>query len=227
MYAAQVHGALVHGITLSRRQAEVADRSINAAGLSRRCRIEVRDFRDVHGEQMYDKIVSIGMIEHIGKHRLASYCEHAMELLAPGGALLIQGIGTRDGQPTLGPFANRYVFPDAEVLPIEDIVGAAERSGFEVRDVESLREHCALTLNAWNRRLEERHEEAVRAVGEVTYRVWRAYMAMAAYLFHRGRLSLYHTLCVKAADGCAGVPLTREDWYSPLPSTLRLRRNAA
>jgi cyclopropane-fatty-acyl-phospholipid synthase len=227
LYAAQVHGALVHGITLSRRQAEVANQRISAAGLSRRCRIEVRDFRDVHGEQLYDKIISIGMIEHVGKPRLASYYGQAMALLAPGGAFLIQGIGTRDGQPALGPFANRYVFPDAEVLPIEEIVRAAERSGFEVRDVESLREHYALTLNAWTRRLEEHHEEAVRVVGEVTYRVWRSYMAMAGHLFRRGRLSLYHTLSVKAVDGRAGLPLTRADWYEPLPSRISLHKHAA
>jgi len=227
LYAAQVHGALVHGITLSRRQAEVADQRISAAGLSRRCRIEVRDFRDVHGDQMYDKIISIGMVEHVGKHRLGSYYEQAMALLGPGGVFLTQGIGTRDGQPALGPFANRYVFPDAEVLPVQDIVLAAERSGFEVRDMESLREHYALTLNAWGRRLEQHHQEAVRVVGEVTYRVWRAYMGMAGYLFRRGRLSLYHTLCVKAQDGRAGLPLTREDWYEPLPATVSLRRDAA
>jgi cyclopropane-fatty-acyl-phospholipid synthase len=227
VYAAQVRGAVVHGITLSRRQAEVAQQRINAAGLSRRCRIEVRDFRDVHGEQMYDRIISIGMIEHVGKHRLAAYYQQAMDLLAPGGAFLIQGIGTRDGRPALGPFANRYVFPDAELLPVEDMVRAAEHSGFEVRDVESLREHYALTLNAWNRRLEEHHEDAVRVVGEVTYRVWRAYMAMAGYLFRRGRLSLYHTLCVKAEDGRAGLPLTRKEWYEPRPSMLSLRKDAA
>src|SRR6476660_5036728 len=227
LYAAQTHGALVHGITLSRRQAEVANQRISAAGLSRRCRIEVRDFRDVHGEQMYDKIISIGLVEHIGKHRLAPYYQQAMELLGPGGVFLTQGIGTRDGQPALGPFANRYVFPDAEVLPIQDIVLAAERSGFEVRDVESLREHYALTLNAWGRRLERHHQEAVRVVGEVTYRVWRAYMAMAGYLFRRGRLSLYDTLCVKAEDGRAGLPLTREESYDLLPATLSLRKEAA
>jgi len=227
LHAAQVHGALVHGITLSRRQAEVANQRINAAGLSRRCRIEVRDFRDVHGEQMYDKIISIGMLEHIGKYRLASYYERAMELLAPGGAFLTQGIGTRDGEPSLGPFANRYVFPDAELLPIQDIVRAAERSQFEVREVESLREHYALTLDAWGRRLEEHHHAAVRVVGEVTYRVWRAYMAMAAHLFRRGRLSLYQTLCVKAEDGRAGLPLTRQDWYEPLPLTRGLEKEAA
>lgn len=227
IYAAQSHGALVHGITLSRRQAEVANQRITAAGLSRRCRVEVRDFRDVHGEQMYDKIVSIGMVEHIGKRRLAAYYGQALQLLEPGGMLFTQGIGTRDGRPTLGPFANRYVFPDAEVLPIQDIVEGAERSGFEVRDVESLREHYALTLKAWSQRLEQHHQEAVRVVGEVTYRVWRAYMAMAGYLFSQGRLSLYHTLCVKTEDGCAGLPLTREDWYKPLPSLLKIHKDAA
>jgi cyclopropane-fatty-acyl-phospholipid synthase len=227
LYAAQEHGALVHGVTLSRRQAEVANQRISSSGLSRRCRIEVRDFRDVHGERMYDKIVSIGMVEHIGNHRLGSYYERAMELLSPGGVFLTQGIGARDGQPALGPFANRYVFPDAELPPIQEIVRAAERSGFEVRDVEVLREHHALTLDAWSRRLEERQQEAVRVVGEVTYRVWRAYMAMAGYLFRRGRLSLYQTLCVKAEDGCARLPLNREDWYESLPSTLSLHKDAA
>jgi cyclopropane-fatty-acyl-phospholipid synthase len=148
-------------------------------------------------------------------------------LLEPGGAFLNQGIGTRDGRPSLGPFANRYVFPDAEALPIQDVVQAAERSGFEVRDVESLREHYALTLDNWGQRLEQQHEEAVRIVGEVTYRVWRAYMAMAAYLFRRGRLSVYHTLCVKTDDGRAGVPLTRDDWYESLPAAVTLRRDAA
>jgi cyclopropane-fatty-acyl-phospholipid synthase len=226
LYAARVHGAVVHGITLSRRQAEVANQRISAAGMSRRCRIEVRDFRDIHGERLYDKIISIGMIEHIGKPWLHSHYEQALQLLEPGGAFLTQGIGTRDGQPTLGPFADRYVFPDAELLPIQDIVQAAERSGFEVRDVESLREHYALTLKAWGERLEQRHEEAVRVVGEVTYRVWRAYMAMAAYLFVRGRLSLYHTLCVRAANGRAELPLTRRDWYET-PVAIRARKDVA
>jgi cyclopropane-fatty-acyl-phospholipid synthase len=227
LYAAQTHGALVHGITLSRRQAEVANQRITAAGLSRRCRIEVRDFRDVHGERMYDKIVSIGMVEHVGKHRLASYYQQALQLLEPGGAFLNQGIGTRDGQPALGPFAEQYVFPDAEVLPVQDIVHAAERSGFEVRDVESLREHYALTLESWGQRLEQHHQEAVRVVGEVTYRVWRAYMAMAAYLFRRARLSGYQTLCVRAEDGRAGMPLTRDDWYESLPAAVSLQKDAA
>src|SRR5690348_16323600 len=227
LYAAQMHGALVHGITLSRRQAEVANQQIIASGLSRRCRIEVRDFRDVQGEMLYDKIVSIGMVEHVGRTYLASYYQRAVRLLSPSGIFLNQGIGTRDGQPKLGAFADRYVFPDAEVPPIEEIVRTAERCGFEIRDVESLREHCALTLDAWRRRLEQQHHQAVRIVGEVTYRVWQAYMAMAAHLFRLGRLSLYHTLSVKAVAGQAGLPLTREGWYEPFTSDVRAHKEAA
>jgi cyclopropane-fatty-acyl-phospholipid synthase len=227
LYAAQMHGAIVHGITLSRRQAEVANQHITALGLSRRCRIEVRDFRDVQGEALYDKIASIGMVEHVGQAHLASYHERAMRLLTPGGMFLNQGIGARDGRPKLGSFADRYVFPDAELLPIQDLVRAAESCGFEVRDVESLREHYALTLDAWRHRLEQQQEKAVRIVGEVTYRVWRVYMAMAAYYFKLGRLGLYQTLCVKAVDGQADLPLTRESWYEPLTATRYPKKEAA
>ncbi len=162
-----------------------------------------------------------------GKTGWRTIIERALELLAPGGLFLNQGIGTRDGEPALGAFAHRYVFPDAELVPIQDIVRAAECSGFEVHDVESLRQHYALTLDAWGQRLEGHHQEAVRAVGEVTYRVWRAYMAMAAYLFRQGRLSLYHTLCVKAVDGRTDLPLTREEWYESRISQTRVRQEAA
>jgi cyclopropane-fatty-acyl-phospholipid synthase len=227
LYAAQTHGVLVHGITLSRRQAEEANQRIAASGLSRRCRIEVRDFRDVHGEHLYDKIVSVDVVEHIGKNRLASYYERARDLLTPGGLFLNEGIGSREGQRALGAFANRYVFPDAELILIEDVVRAAERSGFEVRDIEGLREHYALTLDAWGQRLEQQHHQAVRVAGEVTYRVWRAYMAMAAYLFRRGRLGLYQTLCVNTVDGHADLPLTRGDCYAHSLFQAPARREAA
>ena len=227
LYAAQTHGAIVHGITLSRRQSEVANQRIAALGLSRCCRIEVRDFRDVQGERLYDKIVSIGMVEHVGRAYLAAYYERALRLLMPGGVFLNQGIGARDGGCKLGSFADRYVFPDAELVPIEAIARAAEGCGFELRDVESLREHYALTLDAWRQRLEQRHKEAVRIVGEVTYRVWQLYMAMAAYYFRQGRLSLFQTLCVKATEGKAGLPLTRADWYERLQIATPVRREAA
>lgn len=227
LYAAQTHGAIVHGITLSRRQAEVANQRITTLGLSQRCRIEVRDFRDVQGEELYDKILSIGMVEHIGRSHLESYHRRAMRLLTPGGIFFNQGIGARDGQPKLGSFADRYVFPDAELPPIQELVRAAEESGFEIRDVEILREHYALTLDAWRQKLEQHQEKAVGIVGEVTYRVWRLFMAMAAYNFRLGRLSLYQTLCVKSVGGKAGMPLTREGWYERFTQIQRARKKAA
>lgn len=227
LYAAQMYGAIVHGITLSRRQAEVANQQITALGLSRRCRIEVRDFRDVQGEALYDKIVSIGMVEHVGHAHLASFHQRAARLLTPGGIFLNQGIGARDGQAKVGPFVHRYVFPDAELLPIQDLVRGAESCGFELRDVENLREHYTLTLETWRHRLEQHQQKAVRMVGEVTYRVWRLYMAMAAYYFQLGRLSLYQTLCVKAIDGKADLPLTRENWYESLAEASQSQKEAA
>lgn len=215
LHAAQEYGAIVHGITLSRRQAEVAMQRVAALGLSRRCRIEVRDYRDVSGEALYDKIISVGMIEHVGRAQLRRFFERAEQLLLPGGVCATQGIGTRGGRPSLGPFADRYVFPDAEWPPLDDVVGAAEAVGFEVRDVENLREHYALTVDAWRERLERRHVEAIHIVGDITYRVWRVSLAAAAYLFRSGRLSLYQTVAVKASGGKARLPLTRVNWYEP------------
>ncbi|MGA9133047.1 MAG: class I SAM-dependent methyltransferase, partial [Candidatus Sulfotelmatobacter sp.] len=113
-----------------------------------------------------------------------------------------------------GPsFTDRYVFPDGELLPISTSLRAAELSGFEVRDVESLREHYALTLHHWVRRLEASAEEARRITNDATYRIWRLYMAGAAHGFRTARLNVYQTLLARPRQGDSGLPLTREDWY--------------
>jgi cyclopropane-fatty-acyl-phospholipid synthase len=226
LYAAKEYGAVVHGITLSRRQAEVANQRVVESGLSRRCRIEVRDYRDVQGEELYDKILSVGMIEHVGRAQLAGFVERAERLLRPGGGFLVQGIGASDGRSSLGAFADRYVFPDAEWAPLHEVVRAAQSRGFDVRDVENMREQYALTVDAWRSRLEHRHREASQLVGEVTYRIWRLSLAAAAYLFRAGRLAVYETLCVKAASRPAW-PVLRDDWYeSPRDAAMGARRAA-
>ena len=214
LYAAQEYGAVVHGITLSRCQADVANQRVAALGLSRHCRIDVRDYRDVQGEALYDHIVSIGMIEHVGRAHLGGFAERVERLLKPGGRFLVQGIGACDGRSFPGAFADRYVFPDAEWPPLHEVVRAAESRGFDVRDVENMREQYAETVDAWRERLERRQREASRMVGEVTYRIWRLSMAAAAYLFRAGRLGVYETLCVKAA-GQPGWPLRRDERYAP------------
>jgi cyclopropane-fatty-acyl-phospholipid synthase len=114
-----------------------------------------------------------------------------------------------------GPtFVSRYVFPDGELVPIATTLGAAEGRGFEVRDVESLREHYALTLGHWVRRLEARSDEARRITDETTYRVWRLYMSGSAHGFRTRRLNIYQTLLSKTELGESGLPLTRADWYA-------------
>ncbi len=215
-HAAQYYGVEALGITLSEPQAKLAAERISQAGLAGRCRVEVRDYRELEGDGSYDKLVSVGMFEHVGKARLAEYFGRAFRLLRPGGVFLNHGIASSLSQPELaGPsFIEHYVFPDGELLPVSETLHAAEAGGFEVRDLESLREHYALTLEKWVRRLEEKHEEARRLTDEATYRIWRLYMAGSAHGFWTGRLNLYQALLVKAANGKSGLPLSRADWYA-------------
>jgi len=215
IYAAEHYGVEALGITLSQPQADLANQRIRAAGLEDRCRVEVVDYREISEEEGFDKLVSVGMFEHVGEALLPVYFQKAQRLLRPGGVFLNHGIARRATDPwPKGPtFTNRYVFPDGELAPIHATLHHAEEAGFEVRDVESLREHYALTLEQWVQRLEARREDALRVVDETTYRIWRLFMSGSAYGFRQGRLNVYQTLLVKPDRGASGLPLTREDWY--------------
>jgi cyclopropane-fatty-acyl-phospholipid synthase len=129
-------------------------------------------------------------------------------LLRPGGAFLNSGISSVPSHPrTKGPsFVDHYVFPDGELVPLHTTIGVAERFGFEVRDVESLREHYALTLRQWVRRLESKAAEARSITDETTYRVWRLYMSGSAHQFRTGALNLYQVLLAKPWDGSRASP---------------------
>jgi cyclopropane-fatty-acyl-phospholipid synthase len=214
LYAAQHFGVDAYGITLSEPQAELARQRIQQAGLADRCHVEVRDYRDVNQPDSFDKIVSVGMFEHVGEGLLPTYFKQAWRMLRPGGVFLNHGIAANVSTPWNSSFAHHYVFPDGELVPINTTLRAAESSGFEVRDVESLREHYTLTLRHWVRRLEEHADEARSLTGEVTYRIWRLYMAGAAHSFQTGRNNIYQTLLVKPERGESGFPLTRADWYA-------------
>jgi cyclopropane-fatty-acyl-phospholipid synthase len=217
MHAAAEYGVDATGITLSQPQVELANQRIDKAGLADRCRVLAQDYRQVDPSQPFDALVSVGMFEHVGAELLPVYFAQAMRLLAPGGAFLNHGIARRaTDKPSHGPnFNDSYVFPDGELTPINVTLQAAENSGFEVRDVESLREHYALTLRHWVHRLEANHARALDFVDEPTYRVWRLFMSGSAHGFAHGRLNVYQTLLVKPGQGgSSGLPLTREDWYS-------------
>ena len=217
IHAARTYGVEALGITLSEPQAELANARIVQAGLRGRCRVEVRDYREVDEPEGYDALVSVGMFEHVGKALLPTYFERAWQLLRPGGVFLNHGIAKRatDAPPKGRTFSDTYVFPDGELVPISTSLQAAEEAGFEVRDVESLREHYALTLRHWVRRLEAHHDEALHHVDEPTYRVWRLFMSGSAHGFASGRLNVYQSLLLKPAPGGgSGLPLTRRDWYA-------------
>ncbi|MGZ4826997.1 MAG: class I SAM-dependent methyltransferase [Terriglobales bacterium] len=211
MHAAAHYGVQSVGITISVPQAERARQRIRESGLESRCRVEVCDYRDIAPEQPYDKIASVGMFEHVGRALLPEYFRRAWELLMPGGLFLNHAIASSATYQRIGPsFADRYVFPDGELLPLHETLRAAETSSFEVRDVESLREHYALTLRHWVTNLENHAEEARRITDETTYRLWRIYMCAAAHRFEKGNLNVYQTLLAKCAGGPSGLPLTRE-----------------
>jgi cyclopropane-fatty-acyl-phospholipid synthase len=155
------------------------------------------------------------MFEHVGEELLSTYFRHSWELLRPGGTFLNHGIAcsAMHRQCRGDTFVNHYVFPDGELVPINVTLHHAEESGFEVRDVESLREHYAFTLRHWVHRLEARRADVLKLVDEPTYRVWRLFMAGAAYNFAVGRINVYQALLVKPDDGDSRLPLTRADWY--------------
>lgn len=222
IHAALRHGVRGLGVTLSEPQAELARRRIAEAGLDARCRVEVLDYRDLPDEPPFDKAVSVGMVEHVGRARLPEYFRKISRSLAPGGLFLNHGIvGSRArSRPLFGrrprrTFIDRYVFPDGDVAPLDVMLRAAEPEGFEVRDVENLREHYARTLRYWLRRLERGHAEAARLVGEATYRVWRLYLAGSARAFATGRLGVVQALLARPdPDGRVAVPATRADLYA-------------
>lgn len=220
LHAARHYGVDATGITLGEGQTELAQQRIAASGLSDRCRVLLRDYREIgegkKGVEKYDALVSVGMCEHVGEENLPAYFGGAFGLLKPQGVFLNHGI-TRGPLQNAGrgpSFIDAYVFPDGELLPLPTFLRAAEEAGWEIRDVESLREHYAMTLRHWVRRLEERHDEAVRLVDESSYRAWRLYMASSAFGFDIGRVKLYQTLLVRPdAKGRSDLPLTRADWY--------------
>jgi len=215
MHAAREYGVRAVGITLSRPQAELANKRIREAGLVDQCRVDVRDYREIEEPEGYDKLVSVGMFEHVGESQLSEYFSRSWRLLRPGGVFLNHGISRAISElKRTGPsFVDTYVFPDGELLPISTTLRVAETSGFEVRDVESLREHYALTLRHWVRRLEAEREAACRTVDEVVYRTWRLYMSGSAHGFETGRINVYQVLLAKPERGRSGLPLTRHDWY--------------
>jgi cyclopropane-fatty-acyl-phospholipid synthase len=213
IHAARHHDARVVGITISAEQAAEAKRRVDEFGLSDRVDIRLQDYRDLDDEQ-FDAISSIGMFEHVGMAKTAEYFTTLHGLLRPQGRLLNHAISSVGGSK-MGrrSFMYRYVFPDGELQDVGDTALAMERAGFEVRDVESLREHYALTLREWVANLEADWDRAVQLVGEGRARVWRLYMAASAIGFEDGGVNIHQILGVVPDDrGRSNMPSTRDGW---------------
>ncbi len=217
IHAAKYHGVTAHGITLSQKQLELARERIVGAGLESRVTVEKLDYRDLGGDSVYDKVVSVGMVEHVGLKNLPIYFATINRVLKPAGLFLNHGIthdvdGWDDTVST--QFINRYVFPDGQLDTIANIQSLMEKAQFEITDVESLRRHYALTLRRWVANLERHRAEALKYVSESTYRVWRLYMSSSALDFEAGGIGVYQVLANKRAGSSAQLPLTRRHFYS-------------
>ncbi|WP_043264649.1 cyclopropane-fatty-acyl-phospholipid synthase family protein [Streptomyces sp. CT34] len=216
LHAAREYGVRAVGITLSEEQAGYARKRIADAGLADRVEIRVQDYREIHDEP-FDAISSIGMAEHVGRARYAEYASALYALLKPGGRLLNHQIARRpladEEAYHVDEFIDRYVFPDGELAPVGRTVGQLEEAGFEVRDVEAIREHYALTLRQWVANLEAHWAAAVRLTSPGRARVWRLYMAASALSFERNRIGVNQVLAVRTPDsGAAGMRLRARDW---------------
>jgi cyclopropane-fatty-acyl-phospholipid synthase len=213
IHAASYYGARVVGITISAAQADLARKRVAAAGVADQVEIRLQDYRDLGGEQ-FDAISSIGMFEHVGSERTAEYFNTLHALLGPGGRLLNHAISSPGGSRITGrSFIGRYVFPDGELLDAGTTAVAMQQAGFELRDVEALREHYALTLRAWVGNLQQNWERAVELVGVGRARVWLLYMAGSALGFEDGGIGIHQLLgVVPEASGQARMPGSRRSW---------------
>lgn len=214
IWAAQNYGVKAHGITLSAEQYYYAQQRIKINELEDCVTVELQDYRDLSQGVIYDRIVSVGMFEHVGVANYPTYFETIKRALKPNGLFLNHGITSDTGwqETPLTKFINTYVFPDGQLARISDVINSIESSGFEILDVEGLRRHYALTLRHWVQALEEQHDEARKLVGEEAYRIWRLYMAGSAYYFEQGSLGVYQIL-VSPMYQRLDIPLRRADLY--------------
>jgi cyclopropane-fatty-acyl-phospholipid synthase len=211
LHAAQHYGVEGVGVTLSEAQADLASKRIAEAGLAGALTVRVQDYRDVD-DAPFDAVSSIGMFEHVGLKMLDEYFSRAFALVRPGGRFLNHAISRpwraqRRAAFQRRGFIDKFVFPDGELLEVGSVVTAIQRAGFEARHMESLREHYALTLRAWEANLEGDWEAAVADAGAARARVWRLYIAASAVNFEDGNTQVHQVLAVRPDGGHSGMPL--------------------
>ena len=210
LYLASECGADVTGLTLSVEQHRVAVRRAAAAGLSGRVRFYLRDYRDEFGH--YDRIVSVGMFEHVGINHYNAFFAQLKSLLAPGGVALLHSIGRMDGPGSTHPWIRKYIFPGGYFPALSEVFPVVERTRLWVTDVEILRLHYAETLKSWRHRF-ERNRDRLRAIYDEPFcRMWEMYLVGSEVAFRRGGCMVFQMQLAKAVDS---VPIRRDymlDW---------------
>lgn len=222
-WAHRHYGVKATGVTLSERQFEHVRERIRERGLQEEIEVRLQDYRHIPGHGVFDKIASVGMFEHVGIRNLPLYFGAIHRLLTDDGLVLNHGITTRTGDEAIrdgaGKFIDQYVFPDGELPTMVQAAAAMESQQLEVFDVEGLRPHYARTLSHWVERLDASRDEAIRLVGDQTYRVWRIYMAGSAQAFERSWISVYQLLAAKRAK--QGLSAQRWNRRHMLPMAVR------
>lgn len=213
IHAAKHYGATVVGVTISRDQADLAKKRVVEAGLADQISIRLQDYRDI-ADGPFDAVSSVGMAEHVGsEHDLRIYFDRVISLLDRNGRFLNHAISRMPGLVALGKngFIARYVFPDGELHEAGRSLSIMHDAGFEVRHVETFREHYARTLRMWLDNLDANWDAAVDEVGRGRAWVWKLYMAGSALGFERNEIGLYQMLAVVGGEPSSSLPL-RPDW---------------
>ncbi|MFD7500217.1 class I SAM-dependent methyltransferase [Streptomyces sp. NPDC059850] len=214
LYAAAEFKARVTAVTLSREQRDYVMARAREQGLGDLVDVQLRHYREFAGGG-YDAVCAVEMGEHVGDAEYPAFAARLHGLLRPRGRLLIQQMSRGADAPGGGAFIESYIAPDMHMRPLGETVGLLEGAGFEVRAVESLREHYARTIAAWHRTLEERWDRFVALVGEPTARVWRLYLAGSALAFGERRMGVDQLLAVRPTpEGDSGMAAsTPLGWY--------------
>lgn len=219
LHAAKRFGASVVAVTVSKEQADFVARRVEHQGVAHLVDLRRCDYRDVIETSpagIYDAVANIEMGEHVGEAGYLQFLTHLHSMLKEEGRLLIQVMSRKERNPGGGPFIERYIAPDMHMRPLHAQLGLVAKAGFEVRDVQALREHYGRTIRAWLATLDSRWEEAVALIGLERARVWRLYLAGGALSFEANRMGVDQILAVKpAASGASGMPPTRLGWDQP------------
>ena len=210
LYLAGECGADVTGLTLSVEQHKFATRRAAAAALADQVRFHLRDYREEAGQ--YDRIVSVGMFEHVGVNHYPTFFAKVKSLLTPDGVALLHSIGRMAGPGSTHPWIRKYIFPGGYVPALSEVVPVVERQRLWITDIEILRLHYARTLRAWRRRFEQNRERIKAIYDERFCRMWEMYLVGSEIAFRRGGQMVFQMQLAKTVDA---VPLTRDymvDW---------------